>query len=490
MKRLLLLLINTVNDLARSVAGSILSGVIEGRAQAAATPPPPPQVIVIGGAQPPQAPPQPPQPVAPPPPPGTPFNQAAANAVNLAASGVATVGGQIAQGANQLVAQIGPAAARVGDGIAAAVDDAWVPPAIALFVFYMMYMFGLVLLLPDAHHHIMDISSHVSAATHGWYTLAFCLHILAVIVVMGLAAIAVAFPTPGDRLHFRVTVVGMVIMLITIPLAPLAMGSALGSAIHSARLAGVPLRYLPDLYSAGNTMMVIGVVVAFLWYAILYAFIETADAVADAVSDDDASLEQAHEWLGKWGGLILTILMVRFTAMTSFPSPQLTDDFLIYGLILLVVGLLLFKATDIQVQKETWQKVAITFLLIIVSTTVWTWLKTRHGLEVDQVTNQLSAQRGQLERIWDIWVDDLEDSFGLIKKHGGFGFVMGVGKGILFSAIGTFFLWATGVSWKQAKGAHWRKIVFVPIFLIGLAATLAMLISDLSIVFGWLSRLR
>lgn len=490
-------LLKTISDTLREFLNSILGGVVEGVAggviMGGTAAHQPPQVVVVGGGNAYRAavlpaPQQPP--AAPPVANATPLNVAAAGALNAATAAATNIGGQLTHGAGQLAAQVGPAAQRLGRGIADAVDDAWVPPAIALFIFYTMYMVGLLLLLPDAHHRILWISSRASAVTHGWYTIAFCLHIMAILVVMVLAAIAVAFPTPGDRLHFRVTRVGTVIMLITIPLAPLAMGSAIGSAIHSARLAEVPLRYLPDLYAAGNALMVIGVIVASLYYGALYGIVNVIDAAADAVSDDDVPFQKIQEWLGKWGGLFLTILVVRFTAMTSFPSPQLTDDFLIFGLVLLTTGLLVFKAAKIEVKIETWQKVAVTYLIIIIGATVWTWLKTRHGLEVDQVTNQLSAQRGQLERIWDIWTNDLVVNAGLLKKHGAdYGFVIGLVKGGVFSALGTFFLWATGVSWGQAKGAHWRKIVFVPIFLGMLIATLAMLISDLSIVVGWLSRL-
>lgn len=494
MKKLLRTISDTLREFLNSILGGVVEGVAGGVIMGGTAAHQPPQVVIVGGGNAYRgaalaAPQQPP--AAPPAANATPLNQAAAGALNAATAAATNIGGQLTHGAGQLVAQVGPAAQRIGRGIADAVDDAWVPPVIALFIFYMMYMVGLVLLLPDAHHRILWISSRASAVTHGWYTLAFCLHILTIVVVGVLALIAWAFPTPGDRLHFRVTRVGTVIMLITIPLAPLAMGSTIGSAIHSARLAEVPLHYLPDIYAAGNALMVIGVIVAGFYYAALYGIVKAIDTAADAVSDDNVPFEEIQEWLSKWGGLVLTILVVRFTAMTSFPSPQLTDDFLIFGLILLVVGLLLFKATDIQVQKETWQKVAITYLIIIVGATVWTWLKTRHGLEVDQVTNQLSAQRGQLERIWDIWTDDLEVNLDLLRKQGaGYGFFMGFVKGLLFSALGVFFGSVANASWKQAHGAHWRKIVFVPIFLVTLIATLAMLISDLSIVFGWLSRLR
>lgn len=487
-------LIDTIARFLNTILSSAFSGVVEGGAEAAmgvamlgrgAQAPP---IIIMGqGAQPgTQA-----QAVAPAPQQASPLNAAAANALNTATSAATTLGGQVAQQASNLASQAVPAAQRLGRGIADAADDAWVPPAIVLYLFYMAYMISLIVLLPDAHHRIQWISSRAPSVTYGWYMLVFGMYILVPMGVFMSGVIAGLFPTRGDKLNFPITWSVSIIMLLTIPLAPLAMGSALGSAIHSARLAGVPERYLDVVYTTGNTLMITGIIWAFIYDAIIGAALSTSDAVADAIRGTNVPLERLREGLRKWGTLVITIITVRYGAMAYFPHPQLTEDFIDYGIMLVMIGLLLFTATEIEVKIETWQKVVIAFLFVIVGTTIWFWLRTRHPVEVQQVTTQITAQRSLLERVWDIWANDLVVNAGLLTKHGaGYGFFIGLVKGVVFSALGTFFLWATGVSWGQAKGANWRKLIFGPIFLVTLIASLGMLISDLSIVFGWLSRLR
>lgn len=324
-------------------------------------------------------------PTAPPaPPPGA----TATNVMNTAAN----IGGRAVQGAGQLAAQAVPVIQHARQGIAAAVDDAWVLPAQVLAGCYLVFVTVFFALAAGGLNARMDwLSYYYPAATHGWYTLVLVAQGVAALAVLILGMIAVADPTPGDRLNFPATMAGTGIMLISIPMAPLLMGGAIASAVHSARLAGVLVQDMPELYTQGNVYLIGGVLLVGIYYAIAALVIGGTDAFLDAVRGRDVPVQRVLVPI-KWVALfILTAVVVPYGAMMYGPSPRFTDDFLNYGLVLVVIGLVLFAVAEIPVSLKTWQRVVIGFVVILVATAVWKWVSVRHGAEVDQTVSQVES---------------------------------------------------------------------------------------------------
>lgn len=361
-----------LKELAREIAAEGIWARLRGN--------PPPTPTVVQQVAPPTAP-----PTAPP-------GAGVVNVMNAAAG----LGGQALHQAGNVAGNVAahavPLVQQAGRGIAAAVDDIWVPWAQALAAFYAVYIAAFFAFAAGDLHARMDwLSYYYPAATHGWYTLVLVAQGVAALAVLILGMIAVADPTPGDRLNFPATMAGTGIMLISIPMAPLLMGGAIASAVHSARLAGVSVEDMPELYTQGNVYLIGGVLLVGIYYAIAALVIGGTDAFLDAVRGRDVPVQRVLVPI-KWVALFsLTVVLVPYGAMMYGPSPQLTDDFLNHGLVLVVIGLVLFAVAKIPVSLKIWQRVVIGFVVILVGTAVWKWILVRHGAEVDQTVSQVES---------------------------------------------------------------------------------------------------
>ncbi len=443
-----------------------------------------PQVFIQQGA-PVQPAPQPAQAMPPPSPPTTPAQPAqpgaaAVNVMNTAAN----LGGQALHQVGQVAAQAVPLAQRAGRGFAATVDDAWVIPAQLLAGFYLVYTIFVFGVVYQVQPWMDGLSCYYPAATHGWYTLALALQVIAAVAVFALWVVAYTDPTPGDRLNFNATMGAVAIMLVNIPLAPLTMGSAIASAIHSARLNNVPIGYLSELYTWGNVCMIAGTVLVAVCYGVIALVISTSDLILDTLRGRNVPLERAMGYVKAGTTFLLAIPLTRYTAMLYWPSAQFVDDFLDYGLILVVTGIVLFALAKIKVELKTWQRVVIGFMVVVVATLVWKYITARHGVEVQAVETEISAQRSLIDQAW-IWVKS-EWSYNRALPRLSYGVLRGLGKGTiyfaLFLAAGFYALGGYERIWKPGRVG---QLIGLLGLLILAPCALVCLSEVLGIVLGW-----
>jgi hypothetical protein len=317
-------------------------------------------------------------------PPTAPPGAGVVNVMNAAAG----LGGQALHQAGNVAGNVAahavPLVQQAGRGIAAAVDDIWVPWAQALAAFYAVYIAAFFAFAAGDLHARMDwLSYYYPAATHGWYTLVLVAQGVAALAVLILGMIAVADPTPGDRLNFPATMAGTGIMLISIPMAPLLMGGAIASAVHSARLAGVSVEDMPELYTQGNVYLIGGVLLVGIYYAIAALVIGGTDAFLDAVRGRDVPVQRVLVPI-KWVALFSLTVQPYGDDVQAVPAIDTTPE-------------PRARACWASLRRRRsrspsiWQRVVIGFVVILVGTAVWKWILVRHGAEVDQTVSQVES---------------------------------------------------------------------------------------------------
>lgn len=220
---------------------------------------------------------------------------------------------------------------------------------------------------------------------------------------------AFATAAPGslfDRGNLVMPVVGTVF---AVPVMAMTYSLSLDIIILAARIVGTPLPIILELVkktdrwailfaapSFGSLMFFTGIILAI---DSLADGIGTRLAVALGMGRVNIPLERIGYGIRGFGLAILSGFALFHLAATRWPSPQQVEDFLFYGLGLVVLSGIILTWGGVQSSPRVRRWLSIGFIVIVTLTTLYVWYQGRHAGEIENAAHT-AATTAEAHRPW------------------------------------------------------------------------------------------
>ncbi len=343
------------------------------------------------------------------------------------------------------------------------------------------------------------LPANVRADASPWLHIAKLITATGAVGILG-GAFRAILTAPAHRFAHAGRLANAVLLaLVVVPMAILALVGALDVLILSARINQGALPIVLWLIQKADRYALLLVVPAIAILMSLTGIILAIDSVADKVGGRLAKLlgfgdnvnfplEKVASGIRGFGLSMLAGGSIYHLASTRWPAPQQVLDFLLYGIGLVVLSSIILTWAGFQSSTKVKRVVAVGFILVITTTTLWVWYNARHAGVVEGAVNTTvqtaHVHRAWFETQWAALVNDL--AYDVRLAHLKWGILRGIGRlvlaapfAIICGLVADGFLGMKGI--KRIVGVPFGLVMLVG-FGIGLAHVGA-------VVYGWFAAL-
>ena len=245
--------------------------------------------------------------------------------------------------------------------------------------------------------------------TSVWLDLSLFAGIVAALFVGVGIVRAFATATPGNLFNRGNLVMPVVGTIIAVPVMAMTYALALDFVILAARIVGTPLPIILELVKKTDRWAMLFAAPSFGVLMFFTGIILAVDSLADGIGTRLAlalgmgrvniPLERIGFGIRGFGLAILAGFSLFHLATTRWPSPQQVEDFLFYGLGLMLLSGIILTWGGVQSNPKVRKRLSIGFVAIITLTTLYVWYQGRHAGEIESAAHT-AAVSAEANRPW------------------------------------------------------------------------------------------